>query len=108
MGLFGRMFGGENKKQEVPMEHTMGHPAGGSISTVEHNMDHPTAAGTSTQAKDPVCGMDVDPKTAAARSEYQGKTYHFCAPACKIEFDKEPQKYLSSVAQNQTQKKCSC
>ncbi|MFC1968978.1 YHS domain-containing protein [Chloroflexota bacterium] len=27
-------------------------------------------------AKDPVCGMDVDEKTAAATSEYKGKTYY--------------------------------
>jgi YHS domain-containing protein len=45
-------------------------------------------------AKDPVCGMDVDPKTAAGQSEYQGETYYFCAPGCKIAFDKEPEKYV--------------
>ena len=30
--------------------------------------------------KDPVCGMQVDPKKAAGTSEYQGKTYYFCNP----------------------------
>ena len=45
-------------------------------------------------AKDPVCGMDVDEKSAAATSEYKGKTYYFCARGCKIAFDKEPEKYL--------------
>jgi len=45
-------------------------------------------------AKDVVCGMDVDEKTAAATSEYQGKTYYFCAPGCKKSFDAEPEKYL--------------
>ena len=44
--------------------------------------------------KDPVCGMDVDPKTAAAKSDYQGKTYYFCSQGCKKAFDKEPQKYV--------------
>ena len=44
--------------------------------------------------KDPVCGMDVDPKTAAGKSTYQGKTYYFCSPGCKRAFDKEPEKYL--------------
>jgi YHS domain-containing protein len=47
--------------------------------------------------KDPVCGMDVDPKTATWKSEYQGKTYYFCAPGCKADFDKNPQKYVKSV-----------
>ena len=27
-------------------------------------------------AKDVVCGMEVDPKTAAAKTEYEGKTYY--------------------------------
>lgn len=42
--------------------------------------------------KDPVCGMDVDPKTAAAKSEHHGKTYYFCSTSCKAAFDREPQK----------------
>jgi YHS domain-containing protein len=44
--------------------------------------------------KDPVCGMDVDPKTAAGSSEYKGQTYYFCSAGCKKEFDKDPEKYL--------------
>lgn len=48
--------------------------------------------------KDAVCGMDVDPDAAAARSEYQGATYYFCAAGCKEAFDAEPQKYLSGDA----------
>jgi YHS domain-containing protein len=45
-------------------------------------------------AKDPVCGMDVDEKTAEHKSEYKGQTYYFCAPGCKRAFDKAPEKYL--------------
>ena len=45
-------------------------------------------------AKDPVCGMMVDEAKAAATSEYEGKTYYFCAAGCKVAFDKEPTKYL--------------
>ena len=44
--------------------------------------------------KDPVCGMDVDPKTAAGKSEFQGQTYYFCSSGCKKAFDKEPQRYV--------------
>ncbi len=47
-------------------------------------------------AKDPVCGMDVDEKTAAATSEYQGKTYYFCSLGCKKAFDTDPEKYLTN------------
>jgi len=44
-------------------------------------------------ANDPVCKMQVDEKTAAAKSEYKGKTYYFCAQGCKKEFDGHPDKY---------------
>ena len=44
--------------------------------------------------KDPVCGMDIDPQTAAGSSEYQGQKYYFCSEHCKKAFDKEPQKYV--------------
>lgn len=46
-------------------------------------------------AKDPVCGMMVDEKTAAGKSEYQGKTYYFCAPICKKKFEAEPEKFVT-------------
>jgi YHS domain-containing protein len=45
-------------------------------------------------AKDPVCGMDVNEQTAQHKTEYQGKTYYFCAPGCKKTFEAEPGKYL--------------
>ena len=45
---------------------------------------------------DLVCGMEVDPKTAAGQSIYLGKTYYFCSPGCKRDFDKEPQRYVKA------------
>jgi YHS domain-containing protein len=45
--------------------------------------------------KDPVCGMMIDEKTAAGHSEYQGRTYYFCAPVCKTKFDQAPDKYVN-------------
>lgn len=51
-------------------------------------------------AIDPVCGMDVEPKTAAGKSDYQGQTYYFCSLGCKKAFDKEPQKYLDAQDHN--------
>jgi len=44
-------------------------------------------------AKDPICGMNVDEKTARLKSEYKGKTYYFCSQMCKTTFDKNPAKY---------------
>ena len=46
-------------------------------------------------AKDPVCGMDVDPATAAGSSEYQGVQYYFCNPGCKRKFDQNPAQYVN-------------
>jgi Cu+-exporting ATPase len=43
--------------------------------------------------KDPICGMNVDPKQAPGSSEYQGKTYFFCSLACKRKFDQKPEQY---------------
>ena len=51
-------------------------------------------------AKDPVCGMTVDEDKAAATSEYMGKTYYFCAPGCKVAFDKDPERYLSGEGEH--------
>lgn len=45
-------------------------------------------------AIDPVCGMDVEPDKAAAKSIYGGKDYYFCAEMCKKKFDADPDKYL--------------
>ena len=47
-----------------------------------------------TEAIDPVCGMMVEIATAHFISEYNGKTYYFCAAGCKRSFDKEPEKYI--------------
>lgn len=45
-------------------------------------------------AIDPVCGMEVDTANAPATSEYQGKTYYFCAPGCKKQFDRDPAQFV--------------
>ena len=46
-------------------------------------------------AIDPVCGMTCDEKTAAATSVYKGTTYYFCSRGCKVQFDKNPEKFLN-------------
>jgi Cu+-exporting ATPase len=48
-------------------------------------------------AIDPVCKMEVTPETAVAKAEYKGKTYYFCAPGCKVAFEKDPEQYLKEV-----------
>lgn len=48
--------------------------------------------------KDPVCGMEIDSKAAAATSEHEGATIYFCAVGCKESFDAEPAKFLGAAA----------
>lgn len=51
---------------------------------------------------DPVCGMSVDPASAAGKSEYQGKTYYFCSQGCKQEFDQNPDQFVGKNQAGQT------
>ncbi len=39
--------------------------------------------------------MTVDPETAPARSEFEGKTYYFCFVGCKQKFDRSPVQYTA-------------
>jgi P-type Cu+ transporter len=45
------------------------------------------------KVKDPVCGMMIDPATAAAKRTRAGKDYYFCAQGCAKAFDSNPEKY---------------
>jgi len=49
-------------------------------------------------ATDPVCGMKVNPETAKWKTEYKGKTWHFCGQSCQKKFEADPQKYDGSQA----------
>ena len=56
---------------------------------------HTAGVDQSALAKDPVCGMSVDPATAAATREYNGTTYYFCNPGCAAKFEQNPTQYLA-------------
>jgi YHS domain-containing protein len=63
-----------------------------SSETFESRATHDSQRGV--MAKDPVCGMTVDEKKAKWKSEYEGKTYYFCAERCKQAFDKNPKRFV--------------
>ena len=46
---------------------------------------------------DPVCGMDVNPASAEAQSEYGGVSFYFCSAACKEQFDRDPARYIDAT-----------
>ena len=45
-------------------------------------------------AKDPVCGMTVDPQATAHHATHDGRDYHFCAARCREKFVADPASYL--------------
>jgi len=54
--------------------------------------------GESQREVDPVCGMPVDPATAAARRSIDGATVYFCSAGCVATFDTDPRRYLPHPA----------
>ena len=44
---------------------------------------------------DPVCGMAVDEKSAAARRTHEGSAFYFCSTRCAAKFDADPAAYLN-------------
>jgi Cu+-exporting ATPase len=60
---------------------------------------HAAAAGQAKdQAKDPVCGMTVDPAATPHRHTHHGETYYFCSAGCRTKFAADPRKYLDPQA----------
>jgi len=46
---------------------------------------------------DPVCGMTVEPASAAARIDHAGHRYYFCSRHCAQAFTADPQRYLTGT-----------
>src|SRR6185295_6453184 len=60
------------------------------------NVIDPSGGGdAASMAKDPVCGMTVDPNKAAASFDYRGETYYFCSKPCSAKFQASPETYLA-------------
>ena len=55
----------------------------------------PVPAGMDAVARDPVCGMAVDPARAQHHSVHEGRDVYFCCAGCKAKFDAEPARYLA-------------
>ncbi|HEX9891650.1 MAG TPA: HAD-IC family P-type ATPase, partial [Actinomycetota bacterium] len=78
-------------RRYAPKELPEGGPA-----PVEPSVETGSHAEAPATAIDPVCGMEVDPATAADAVEHQGTTYHFCSKGCAERFRKDPQAYLGA------------
>ena len=60
-----------------------------------HGHDQGAKAPVAGLAKDPVCGMNVDPHTAKHRASHQGRPYYFCSAGCRTKFIANPETYLA-------------
>lgn len=47
----------------------------------------------SDMVKDPVCGMEIRTKDAAATEEHEGRTFYFCSGLCHDRFMGDPHRY---------------
>jgi uncharacterized protein (TIGR00725 family) len=47
--------------------------------------------------RDPVCLMSIDPRTAAAMVEHDGRTYYFCSAGCHDKFVAQPRLFLDKA-----------
>src|SRR5664279_1315111 len=79
---------------------TQSHSRSNPMSMHDHHHSHqqayPGDAGEAAHlVKDPVCGMDVDPRTAKHSAEVGGSTYYFCCNGCKTKFVADPASYIA-------------
>ncbi len=47
--------------------------------------------------RDPVCGMEIEPRDAFATREHMGHTFHFCSANCVAQFDADPHRYAQAT-----------
>jgi len=64
----------------------------------KHPMTMAPAKAGAALAKDPVCGMSVDPATAKHKAEHGGAAYYFCSGGCREKFVADPGRYLAAPA----------
>jgi P-type Cu+ transporter len=67
----------------------------------DHPQHHDAAAENQVLARDPVCGMSVNPATSKHHFEHGGETFHFCCAGCRAKFAADPQKYLETSQQSE-------
>ena len=68
-------------------------PSKQALPVLNQHPDHDARA----TVKDPVCGMDVVPATAAGSVDHDGRTYHFCSRHCVEKFRADPARYLGQA-----------
>ncbi len=60
-----------------------------------NDSDNTAGTGARTAVIDPVCGMTVNPVSAAGSFEHHGQTYYFCSSHCLQKFTADPEGHLN-------------
>jgi YHS domain-containing protein len=50
-----------------------------------------------SKMKDPVCGMMIEPESAAANTTYESQEVYFCSDQCRREFEADPARYYDRL-----------
>ncbi len=58
-----------------------------------------SAPGTDGKTRDPVCGMEVNPRIALSQT-HAGAVYYFCSTTCQDRFVQAPERYTGSPAEH--------
>ena len=66
---------------------------------VRHSCCSTSSADSNSKTVDPVCGMIVDPVTAAHRATHEGQDYFFCSSGCRTKFIVDPDRYLGEATE---------
>jgi len=53
--------------------------------------------------RDPVCGMELDEPRTFTQFEYDGQIYYFCSAECRVKFESDPDHYVPTVVERQTE-----
>jgi Cu+-exporting ATPase len=67
----------------IAMQHTPHRPSGEAVNQHGH--------------LDPVCGMSVDPNSAAASATFEGHSYFFCSKRCLEKFQSNPKQFVQTT-----------
>ena len=72
----------------------------------DHSHHHHGSAAVSVDAmtaKDPVCGMTVNPDAGKPSREHKGETYYFCSRKCHDKFAADPETILSGTPRDKSE-----
>src|SRR5690242_19644704 len=90
------MYGTRGVMGHTPPFGGHGHPEPASNCPKTGRQHHMKLETTGT-IQDPVCGMSVNEKTAAASSAYNGHQYYFCCLRCRDRFEQQPEAYIRTT-----------